>query len=149
MIFKSLQLGADAPSLPGSVRSGASKRSQVDKGSDNNDALMADVHASSNSSSDESSSSSSDGSSSPKLDADSERRILLEDASHEAPPGCSLRRYKRSTGGLPFWMGTLPPDRSDSDGKKSRQRAYGHGSRVRRSEEDAKADVRAWLDEWG
>jgi hypothetical protein len=69
----------------------------------------------------------------------------LEDRSHEVPPGCSLRKYRgeNDTSSRTYWLGTLPPGVTGFDGHKSRSRVVRAGLR---SEEDAIAEIKLWLE---
>ena len=65
-------------------------------------------------------------------------------AERAAPRGCTMRRYDPGGAAPPYWLGTLPNDTVDSDGRHSRQRAFRPGLRT---EAEAIDLVEQWLKE--
>ena len=83
-----------------------------------------------------------------------EGRVCTNNLDHEAPPGCSFRRFSRGDAETPYWLGKLPAARRDDCGKRSRMRVVGEvfddrGHKVLRSEEEARSEVLCWLLCWG
>ena len=75
----------------------------------------------------------------PRINAD-------RDADHEAPFGCTLRRYLGGDSRAPYWKGSLPEGKVSDLGRKTM--SAGWGFYTGRSQAEAKAEVRAWLQEF-
>ena len=64
------------------------------------------------------------------------------DRSAQQPPDCTLRRYDPPNKAS-YWLGLLPKGKSDGDNRSTRTRSFREGGI--RSEEEAIADIEAWL----